>query len=126
LDDEYHLRAELATLATTDALTGCLNHGAFYERLEVEIDRALRLDLPLSLLMIDIDYFKASMTRSAIGPAMTAGAVGAILTKTSRSFDSVEGGGDEFAVALPPRQSPTRRRSPIVCARRYRATNVRQ
>jgi len=103
LDDEYHLRAELATLATTDALTGCLNHGAFYERLEVEIDRALRLDLPLSLLMIDIDYFKAfNDTFGHWAGDDALGAVGAILTKTSRSFDSVgRVGGDEFAVALP-------------------------
>ena len=103
MDDEKRLRAELSTLATVDALTGCLNHGAFYERLDVEIDRALRQGQPLSLLMIDIDLFKAF--NDAYGHVAGDDAlsyVGTTLNKLSRSFDVVgRVGGDEFAVALP-------------------------
>ena len=103
LDDEMRLRADLATLASTDALTGCLNHGAFYERLDVEIDRALRRNESLSLLMIDIDFFKAfNDTYGHLAGDDALSDVGSILMKQSRSFDSVgRVGGDEFAVILP-------------------------
>ncbi len=103
MDDEKRLRAELSTLATIDALTGCLNHGAFYERLEIEIDRALRQRQPLSLLMIDIDLFKAfNDTYGHVAGDDALGYVGATLNRLSRSFDVVgRVGGDEFAVVLP-------------------------
>ena len=42
--NEALLVRELAELADTDGLTGCLNHRAFHERLAVEIDRAIRYD----------------------------------------------------------------------------------
>jgi diguanylate cyclase (GGDEF)-like protein len=103
LDDEIRLRAELSTLATTDALTGCLNHGAFYERLDVEINRALRQNEPLSLLMIDIDFFKAfNDTYGHLAGDDALSNVGFKLKELSRSFDTVGRiGGDEFAVVLP-------------------------
>src|SRR5450756_3154262 len=45
--------------AITDGLTGLFNHRYFYERLEQEIARARRYGTPVSLLMIDLDDFKA-------------------------------------------------------------------
>ncbi len=45
--------------ATTDGLTGLFNHRYFYERLDQEIARARRYGTPVSLLMIDVDDFKA-------------------------------------------------------------------
>ena len=51
--------AELERISATDALTGLKNKGAFTLRLEEEIARAKRYSLPLSLLMLDIDNFKA-------------------------------------------------------------------
>ena len=45
--------------AITDGLTGLYNHRYFYERLEQEIARARRYGTPVSLLMIDLDDFKA-------------------------------------------------------------------
>ncbi|KAB2964792.1 diguanylate cyclase [Zoogloea sp.] len=62
------LRAHLRTLAqsramhalaTTDALTGIANRRHLFERGEHEVARALRYGKPLSILMIDIDLFKA-------------------------------------------------------------------
>ncbi|WP_052003470.1 sensor domain-containing diguanylate cyclase [Microvirga sp. BSC39] len=51
--------AELAILATTDGLTGLANRRAFDRQLEVEWLRAARQKTPVSLLLIDVDQFKA-------------------------------------------------------------------
>lgn len=48
----------LEKLATSDALTGLKNRRAFKERLADEMRRAARYQLPLSLLMLDVDKFK--------------------------------------------------------------------
>ncbi len=49
---------ELRLMSMRDGLTGIANRRAFDERLEVEWRRCQRDGSPLSLLMIDIDYFK--------------------------------------------------------------------
>jgi len=46
-------------LAQTDSLTQLQNRRRFYELAEREIRRALRFDYPISLIMLDIDNFKA-------------------------------------------------------------------
>ena len=45
-------------LSITDSLTGLLNHNQFDETLQTEINRNSRQKQPLSLAIIDIDYFK--------------------------------------------------------------------
>lgn len=50
--------AELRRLSTTDALTGIANRRAFDAFLAREMRRCVRMKKPLSLLMLDIDYFK--------------------------------------------------------------------
>lgn len=52
------LYENVETLATTDGLTGVFVRRHLLERLENEISRCKRFDLKLSLLMIDIDFFK--------------------------------------------------------------------
>jgi len=101
--DESDLLAKLVLAGQTDTLTGCLNHGAFFDRLDAEIDRALRRDERLCLLMADVDLFKAFNDSHGheAGDNALAG-VGALLRGCSRSFDVVgRVGGDEFAVILP-------------------------
>jgi two-component system cell cycle response regulator len=51
-------KRELETLALRDGLTGLYNRRAFDEQLEREWNRARREQIPLSLIMIDIDQFK--------------------------------------------------------------------
>lgn len=46
-------------LSTKDALTGLYNYRYLMERLESEVKRARRYVLPLSVIMLDIDYFKS-------------------------------------------------------------------
>lgn len=49
---------QLFEMATTDPLTGCLNRRAFAKAASDEYERALRSEQPLSLCLMDIDYFK--------------------------------------------------------------------
>ncbi len=50
---------QLALLADLDGLTGILNRRAFDRELLKEMNRSARVELPMSLLLIDIDFFKA-------------------------------------------------------------------
>ena len=55
--------ARLLSQATSDPLTGLLNHRAFQERVESEVGRAQRYGRPLSLVLLDLDYFKTHQRR---------------------------------------------------------------
>lgn len=50
---------QLRQLATTDGLTGLVNRRAFDQALEAEVSRARRSGLPVTLLLADVDRFKA-------------------------------------------------------------------
>jgi diguanylate cyclase (GGDEF)-like protein/PAS domain S-box-containing protein len=52
-------KREMEILASRDGLTGIANRRLFDEQLEIEWKRGLREDLPLSLIIADIDFFKA-------------------------------------------------------------------
>jgi diguanylate cyclase (GGDEF)-like protein len=52
------MREEAVLLSYIDDLTGIYNHRFFIEQLNLEVERQKRYSSPLSLLMIDIDYFK--------------------------------------------------------------------
>jgi diguanylate cyclase (GGDEF)-like protein len=87
----------------TDGLTGCAVHRVFHQRFEEEIARSLRNGHPLSLMMIDVDSFKAvnDTYGHLVGDHVLA-AIGQALRQQSRSFDLVGRlGGDEFAVLMP-------------------------
>ena len=49
---------KLVHKASTDGLTGLLNHAALLERLQMEIERSRRYGQLLSVVMMDIDFFK--------------------------------------------------------------------
>jgi len=49
---------KLSKLSKTDDLTGLLNRRSFIEKSSEEFERSIRYDRPLSLMMIDIDFFK--------------------------------------------------------------------
>ena len=54
-----HARERLAEQALTDPLTGLANRRAFDQRLAEETERALRYRRELSLMLVDVDHFKA-------------------------------------------------------------------
>jgi diguanylate cyclase (GGDEF)-like protein len=51
-------KAQLARMAVKDGLTGLYNYQYFKHRLQQEVMRSKRQALPVSLLMMDIDWFK--------------------------------------------------------------------
>jgi diguanylate cyclase (GGDEF)-like protein len=55
---EKELKKQAEFRAQTDFLTGVFNRRSFAESGERELDRAIRFQRPLSLLMFDIDHFK--------------------------------------------------------------------
>ena len=93
----------LAELAAVDELTGTKNRRRFREDLELLFAQAERLGSPLSLIMLDLDQFKAY--NDAFGhPAgdEVLRLLGVTLRSVLRSHDVVARyGGEEFVVLLP-------------------------
>lgn len=100
LKDSLAITAELAV---RDGLTGLFNRRAFDNRLADEVQRAVRYQRPLSLLMIDIDYFKLYNDQHGHpqGDALLR-ELSTLLLGCVRSTDFVARyGGEEFVVILP-------------------------
>ena len=90
--------------AVTDGLTGLYNHRHFYERLDQEIARARRYGTPVSLLMIDMDDFKAFNDRHGhlAGDIVLREMAAALRAELRQNLDiAARYGGEEFAVILP-------------------------
>jgi two-component system cell cycle response regulator len=90
-------------LASTDALTGCLNRRALHEKLERELDRARRYNLVLTIMMIDLDRFKEiNDTHGHLAGDAVLRQMGEILRHEARSVDiAARYGGEEFVIVLP-------------------------
>ena len=98
------LYRSLQEQADTDGLTGLCNHRRFRERLYEEVVRAQRYNLPLTLLMIDIDDFKAFNDDygQLIGDELLRMVARLLQAGLRHSIDlAARYGGEEFAVMLP-------------------------
>jgi diguanylate cyclase (GGDEF)-like protein len=96
--------AELGRLARTDGLTGLGNRRCFDETLAVEMARAARQRAFLSLVMIDVDFFKRYNDRygHAQGDDCLRDVAAVLRAAALRPGDLVARfGGEEFAVLLP-------------------------
>ena len=103
LNDELEkANKELEQIAAFDSLSGLLNRRSLFTRISIEIERSIRLDVPLTGLMVDIDHFKeindnfghqcGDMVIREIGGRLQAGL---------RKYDYAgRYGGEEFFVVL--------------------------
>jgi diguanylate cyclase (GGDEF)-like protein len=100
----HRAQRELAAVAVTDGLTGLANRRCFDQTLQLEWQRATRINGRLALLMIDVDNFKAFNDQHGHWKAdEVLKAFGQILkTCSARAGDlAARYGGEEFAVILP-------------------------
>lgn len=89
-------------LAIRDSLTGLYVQRHFFDRLREEHHRALRTNHDLSLLMCDLDHFKAANDRWGHGAGdLMLSQFADILRKKVGGGVSARYGGEEFAVLLP-------------------------
>jgi diguanylate cyclase (GGDEF)-like protein len=118
--------AHLLAQATSDPLTGLLNHRAFQLRVENEVRRAQRYERPLSLVLLDLDHFKSindAYGHQAGDAALMQAA--SILGGDARAGDVLGRiGGDEFALLLPETGSEGACAIAQRCAAQFRAAPV--
>jgi diguanylate cyclase (GGDEF)-like protein len=101
--DLHESEQKLIELAATDPLTGLLNRREGIRRFEREISLSKRGNLPLSVIIIDIDLFKQvndNFGHQAGDAAIKR--VADILVATLRRYDIIcRYGGEEYLVVLP-------------------------
>lgn len=101
--DLQEANLKLQEIASRDGLTGLFNHRHFQEALAAELSRAARHGHPVSLVLFDIDHFKA------VNDTYGHPAGDAVLQALSRRASELlrisdilaRYGGEEFAVILP-------------------------
>jgi len=94
---------DLEQLATTDGLTGLINHRTFQKQLIHELERAKRTGTEVSLMLVDLDHFKKINDNYGhpIGDFVLK-QIATFLKNSVRNVDHVARyGGEEFAIILP-------------------------
>ncbi len=106
--------------ARLDSLTQVYNHGELIRRLHAAVEEAAREDQPVSLIMLDIDYFKEYNDRygHVTGDLILGIIVQAIRANIKRTDVVGRWGGEEFGIVLPPTATARTR----VVAERIRRT----
>jgi diguanylate cyclase (GGDEF)-like protein len=96
------LHAQVEEQAATDPLTGLFNRRRMWDQLSREVERANRFQHPLSLLIFDIDDFKAiNDEHGHLQGDDVLQAIGGTATDVARSIDfAARYGGDELALIL--------------------------
>lgn len=94
---------KISDLVYLDPLTGVANRRSLEATLTREIERVSRLSLPLTVIMADVDHFKA--VNDTFGHAMgdkVLQAMGATLPGLLRPYDLIARyGGEEFLIMMP-------------------------
>jgi len=101
--EKMQLFEQTKKLAITDGLTGLYNHRYFVKYLSSEVLRAKRYNHELSVLIIDIDYFKNyNDTNGHLQGNEAIKIVTHVMKDVTRTMDVLSRyGGEEFAVILP-------------------------
>ncbi|MBF0494444.1 MAG: diguanylate cyclase [Candidatus Omnitrophica bacterium] len=103
IKNRREVEEELKTLIVHDSVTGLFNYKHFMDKLKSEFSRADRMKNHLSLVMLDIDYFRS--VNDVYGHKMgdlVLKQVGEEILKSLRNYDlAARYGGEEFAVLSP-------------------------
>jgi diguanylate cyclase (GGDEF)-like protein len=96
------MREEAVLLSYIDDMTGIYNHRFFIQQLTMEVERQKRYPVPLSLLMIDIDYFKHyNDTNGHLAGDQALKTTAHLIQRGVRQTDVVARyGGEEFSAIL--------------------------
>jgi diguanylate cyclase (GGDEF)-like protein len=99
----FQLNTNLKQMEATDPLTKTYNRRGFQPLAEREIQRALRFDRPLSVVLVDIDNFKqANEEHGFVAGDKILQAVSEQISNNVRKIDVIgRYGGDEFILFLP-------------------------
>ena len=90
-------------LSIVDALTQLYNSRHFYQQLKIELGRSNRYEQPLTLIMLDLDNFKAfNDTFGHVEGDQVLSRLGQVMKRCLRKTDSgYRYGGEEFTIILP-------------------------
>ena len=103
LEKRYEELADARRQAATDSLTGIYNHRSLQEMLAREVERSVSSDLPLAILMMDVDRFK--LFNDTYGHHAGDNVLRQVAEVLTRAFGTAgiigRYGGDEFMVILP-------------------------
>ena len=103
ITDHKVVEKALERLANTDALTGLANRGHFLEKAALELSRSIRYARSMSVLMMDVDFFKEINDRHGhkVGDVALK-KLSDVCQEILRTEDLIGRiGGEEFAIFLP-------------------------
>jgi len=95
--------AQVEKQARLDSLTNVYNHGYFLKNLAEQAERASKENIPLSLIMLDVDYFKQynDSYGHLVGDRVLQGLCTAIQQHIKQTDSVGRWGGEEFVISLP-------------------------
>lgn len=101
-------KEKLKILSITDPVTQLTNHRFFQEKIRLEWDKSQRKNLPLSLIMMDIDHFKKFNDRFGHpdGDKFLALVANTLQQNVPEAASLSRYGGEEFALIIPKTTSP--------------------
>jgi diguanylate cyclase (GGDEF)-like protein/PAS domain S-box-containing protein len=103
ISERKQFERQLRALATTDPLTGCYNRRYFMDLATLEVDRSVRYQRPVALLIMDIDHFKQvnDTHGHAAGDQVLISLVKLCLQDIRQTDIFARYGGEEFVLLFP-------------------------